>query len=70
MRPILQIVISLLVIGLVLIQERSSGTSGIFGGSGSGTPYYARRGMEKGIFYATIAAVVLFAGLALANLLA
>ena len=69
MRPILQIVISLLVIGLVLIQERSAGMSGIFGGGGTGTPYYARRGMEKGIFYATIVAVVLFAGFALLNLL-
>lgn len=69
MRPVLQIIISLIVIGLVLIQERSAGMSGIFGGSGSGTPYYARRGMEKGIFYATIIAVVLFAGFALLNLL-
>jgi len=69
MRPVLQIVISLIVIGLVLIQERSAGMSGIFGGGGSGTPYYARRGMEKGIFYATIVAVVLFAAFALLNLL-
>jgi protein translocase SecG subunit len=69
MRPILQIVISLIVIGLVLIQERSSGLSGVFGG-GSGTPYYTRRGVEKGVFYATIVATIVFAGLALANLLA
>ncbi|MFH0806594.1 MAG: preprotein translocase subunit SecG [Candidatus Brennerbacteria bacterium] len=70
MQPILQIITSVIVIGLVLIQERSSGMSGIFGGGGSGTPYYARRGMEKGIFYGTIVAVVLFAGLALMSLLA
>ncbi|MDP3974762.1 MAG: preprotein translocase subunit SecG [Candidatus Jorgensenbacteria bacterium] len=70
MRPILQIIISLLLMGLVLIQERSSGVSGILGGGGSGTPYYARRGVEKGIFYATIIATILFAGLALLNLLA
>lgn len=69
MQPILQIIVSLIVIGLILIQERSSGMSGIFGGGGSGTPYYARRGMEKGIFYATVAAVVIFAGLALMSLL-
>lgn len=68
MRPIFQIIISLIVIGLVLVQERSSGMSGILGG-GSGTPYYARRGVEKGIFIATIVAVVLFAGLALLSLL-
>ncbi|MBI2278817.1 MAG: preprotein translocase subunit SecG [Candidatus Brennerbacteria bacterium] len=67
MRPILQIIISLIVIGLVLIQERAGGMSGIFGGGG-GTPYYARRGVEKGIFYATIVAVALFALLALLNL--
>lgn len=70
MQTILQIAISLVVIGLVLIQERSAGMSGIFGGGASGTPYYARRGMEKGIFYATIVAVVLFAGFALLSLLA
>lgn len=70
MRPILQIVISLVVIVLVLVQERSGSMSGIFGGGGSGTPYYTRRGVEKGIFYATIVAVALFALFAFLNLLA
>lgn len=69
MRPVLQIIISLVVIGLILIQERSSGAGGIFGGGGSGAPYYARRGMERMVFYATVAAVAIFAGLALLSLL-
>ena len=69
MQSILQIIISLVLIVLVLIQERSSGLSGILGGGGGDTPYYARRGVEKGVFYATIVAIVIFAGLALANLL-
>lgn len=69
MTSILQIIVSLVLIVLVLLQERSSGLSGVFGGGGS-TPYYTRRGVEKGVFYATIVATVLFAGLALLNLLA
>jgi len=70
MQTILQIAVSIILIGLVLIQERSSGLSSVLGGGGGATPYYARRGVERGIFYATIVATVVFAGLALANLLA
>jgi protein translocase SecG subunit len=62
-----QIVISVILIGLILIQERSSGTSGIFGGGG-GAPYQTRRGMEKVIFWATIGTGIAFLGLAIWNL--
>lgn len=65
---IAQIVISVVLIALVLIQERSSGLSGLFGGGGAGTPYQTRRGLEKGMYWATIIAATLFAGLALLNL--
>lgn len=43
--------------------------SGIFGGMESGGLYQTRRGLEKLVFYATIILIVVFAGLALAQLL-
>ena len=65
---IAQIVIAVLVIVLILLQERSSGLSGIFGGDSAGV-YQTRRGAERLIFYGTIVLSLAFAGLALANLL-
>ena len=64
-----QIAVSVLVIILILLQERSSaGGLGIFGGSGGDGFYQTRRGMEKIMFYATVLLVIIFAGLALLNL--
>ncbi len=62
-----QIILAVVVIALILLQERSSGMSGLFGGD-SGGFYQARRGMEKTIFYATIVLIVVFVGLALYGL--
>lgn len=67
MLAIAQIVVSVIVIVLVLLQERSMGLSGVFGGSES-TPYHTRRGLEKIVFWATVAFTLLFAALAILNL--
>lgn len=64
---IAQIVVSILLITLVLIQERSSGLSGVLGGGG-GAPYQTRRGMEKFVYWATIGTGIVFATLAILNL--
>ncbi len=64
---ILQIIVSVLLIVLILIQERSSGLSGLFGGGGA-SPYETRRGLERIVFWATIVAAFLFALLAILNL--
>ena len=64
---IIQIVLSVLIIALILLQERSSGMSGLIGGSGEGY-YQARRGMEKFVFYSTIILSVAFVGLAIYQL--
>jgi len=64
----LQIVVSIVLITVILIQERSSGAGGAFGGGGGGGLYQSRRGLEKVIFISTIVLVILFAGLALLNL--
>jgi preprotein translocase subunit SecG len=64
---IIQIILSIVIITLILLQERSSGMSGLLGGSGEGY-YQARRGMEKLIFYSTIVLAVVFVALAVYQL--
>lgn len=65
---ILEIIVSATLIVLVLLQERSSGLSNVFGGAG-GTPYQTRRGFEKIIYWGTVASGIAFAGLALLDLI-
>lgn len=65
---ILQIIVSIILIALILIQERSSGFSGVFGLQGS-APYSTKRGLEKIIFYLTIFFAVLFAVLSILNII-
>ncbi len=64
---IIQIFLGLIIIALILLQERSSGMSGLLGGDSSGY-YQARRGMEKTIFYSTIILTTLFVILAVYQL--
>jgi protein translocase SecG subunit len=67
---IIQIIVALIIVGLILLQERSSGLSGIFGGEGGGgNIYQTRRGMEKVIFVSTIVFSVIFVALAVLQLL-
>lgn len=66
---IAQVIVSVILIVLILIQERSSGVSGILGGGDSGGFYQARRGLEKTIFVSTIIAMIVFVALSLLNLI-
>ena len=65
---IAQILIAVVLIVLIMLQERSSGLSGAFGG-GESTFYQTRRGFEKIIFIATSVLVAMFAILSFINLL-
>lgn len=65
---IAQVVVSIILIVLVLLQQRSAGLGTLFGGTG-GTPYQTRRGLEKIIFWATIVTAVVFSALAVLNLI-
>jgi protein translocase SecG subunit len=67
MLVIAQVVVSIILITLVLLQERGGGMGAIFGG-GAGAPYQTRRGLEKGIFWGTIISAAIFAILAIINL--
>ena len=64
---ITQVIVSVILIILILIQERSAGLGTVFGGAG-GTPYQTRRGLEKVIYWATIVMAIIFASLAVINL--
>lgn len=64
---ITQIVISILLMVSILMQNRGAGLSDVFGGSGN--VYLTKRGLEKKLFYATIALAVLFLVVSLAGVI-
>ena len=55
---IIQIIISITIIVLVLLQAKGSGLGGIFGGDGG--IYRTRRGVEKSLHQITIGLTVIF----------
>lgn len=63
---IFQIVISLLLITVIIMQNRGTGLGGAFGGESS--VYRSRRGIEKILYIATIVLAVLFVIFSIINL--
>lgn len=55
---IIQIAIAVLLIVLILLQQRGAGLGSAFGGEGG--VYYKKRGAEKIIFITTIVLAILF----------
>ncbi len=55
---ILQIVISVLLTGAILLQNQGTGLGATWGGGGE--TYHTKRGVEKVLFYATGVLLVLF----------
>ncbi len=55
---VIQIIISVTIIGLVLLQTKGAGLGGIFGGDGG--VYRTKRGVEKTLYQATIGLAVIF----------
>jgi preprotein translocase subunit SecG len=64
---LVQIVVSIALIGVILVQAKGSGLGGIFGGDSS--IYKTRRGVEKTIFQATIALAVVFFAVSIVSVL-
>lgn len=56
--PGIQILLSVLLIGAILLQQRGSGLGSAFGGDSN--VFRTKRGVEKILFYATIGIAVLF----------
>ena len=55
---IIQIIISITLIAIILMQGKGSGIGSVFGGSGG--VYKTRRGVEKMLYQATIGLSILF----------
>lgn len=55
---IIQIILSITLVVLVLLQAKGGGLGGIFGGDGG--VYRTRRGLEKTLYQATIALSIVF----------
>jgi len=66
--PYIQIILSLLLIGGILLQRSEAGLGSAFGQDGMSAGRYNRRGLEKTLFYATILIAILFAVSAFASL--
>ena len=64
---IIQIVVSVLLAGAILLQQRGTGLSATFGGEGN--VYRTKRGLEKIIFFATIVLAAIFFVAAVVNIL-
>lgn len=64
---IFQIVLSILLIGAILLQQRGTGLSATFGGEGGF--YRTKRGFEKILFISTIVLGIVFLGTALVSLI-
>lgn len=56
--PLIQILLSVLLTTAILLQQRGTGLGASFGGASD--VFRTKRGIEKGLFYATIALSVLF----------
>jgi len=64
---IAQLVVAILLIIVILVQQRGSGLGGVFGGEGN--VYRTKRGAEKALFTSTVVLAVLFLGITFVNFL-
>ncbi len=63
---IIQFVLSAVLVIVILLQQKGTGLSGVFGGGGN--VYSTKRGIDKILFYTTIVVSILFFGLSLARI--
>ncbi|MBU1348941.1 preprotein translocase subunit SecG [Patescibacteria group bacterium] len=63
--PIIQVILSGLLVTAILLQQRGSGLGAAFGGEGN--VFRTKRGIEKGLFYVTIGLSILFFATAILN---
>jgi preprotein translocase subunit SecG len=64
---LIQIIISVALIVIILLQAKGSGLGGIFGGDSS--VYRTRRGVEKTLFQATIGLAIAFFAVSIISVL-
>ena len=68
MLPYVQIGLSILLIGAILMQRTGAALGGAFGADNFSSGFHTRRGLERTLFYTTIVLGILFALSALVNL--
>ena len=66
--PYIQVILSLLLVGMILLQRSESDLGAGFGGEGSTGTRFMRRGAEKLLFNVTILVSILFVASTLAPL--
>lgn len=67
--PYVQIGLSVLLVGAILLQRTGASLGGAFGADNFSSGFHTRRGLEKTLFQATIALAILFALSALVNVI-
>ena len=67
--PYIQLLLSVLLVGSILLQQTGASLGGAFGGDNFSAAYHTRRGSELFLFWASIVIAVLFAATALLTLL-
>lgn len=67
--PYIQIILSIILVALILMQNSSAGAGGAFGGGDFGNVAHTKRGAEKAVFVFTIIIAILFAGSAFVALI-
>ncbi len=67
--PYVQIGLSVLIIGAVILQRTGASLGGAFGADNFSSGFHTRRGLERTLFFATIVLGVLFATSAFVKLL-
>ncbi len=60
---ITQIILSVVITALILLQAQGTGLGSTWGGGGE--TYHTRRGLEKVLFYFTITTIAIFASVSL-----
>ena len=58
-----QMLISIMLIVVVLLQTRGTDVGAAFGGASSGSTFRTRRGLEKTLFQLTIVLAIVFVGM-------
>ena len=64
---IIQIIVSVILIAVILLQNRGTGLGAAFGGEG--TIYRTKRGLEKSLHIATIVLVIIFLATSVLNVI-
>jgi len=67
--PYAQIILSVILVTAILLQQSAAGLGGALGGSDTGSFHHTRRGFEKFLFYLSLVCAILFALLALLDII-